>query len=319
METSNEMFMLFTAALGCAFLFAYPVPASSQSVQSFSNLYEPSGAAFLSDGRVVVVEDEGDQPLRLFSPVVKDGALVLSPEPFQYRLPEVDDLEDVVVGKNDELFLITSHSKTKSGKRKKVREQLITFPMHAGQKGNVASYGNLIPSLQARLKDSLGLKGKQLEGINIEGLAFNSTKDVLLIGLRSPAYKGKAILLSIRNPYDLKRSKVDPIVDDDIILLDLEGATIRAITYDKKSTRYLIAGEAENKKGKLRSRIWAWDGLSTSRPNRLKIPITKEVKNIEGLTIVQYEGASFLLFVCDDGNKKENEGGNYGFIDIEKL
>ncbi len=320
METSNEMLILLTATvLTCALLFADPVPAWSQSVQSFSDLYEPSGVAYLSDGRVVVVEDDGDRPIRLFSTALDNGALVLTPEKLKGGFPNVDDLEGVSVGKNDKVFLITSHSQTKKGKRSELREQLIALTIHAGQNVTVESFGNLMPYVQSRLKDSLKLKDKQLDDINIEGLAFDATKEILFIGLRSPAYKKKAIILSLLNPYDLFNKKQNPVFDDEIILLDLEGAGIRAIIYDKKNNRYLLAGEAENKKGKLRSRIWAWDGQPNGKVSRLQVSQIKGAKNIEGLTIVQHQGSPVLLFVCDNGEKKNKEGGSYGFIDLKEL
>ena len=232
---------------------------------------------------------------------------------------KVNDLEGVSVGKNDEIFLITSHSTTKKGTRPKTREQLIKLTIKADQVSTVKTFGNLLPFIQSKLNDSLKLGKKALEDINIEGLAFNAAKEILLIGLRSPVHNDKALILSLVNPYDLFSNKQDPIFDDEIISLDLEGAGIRAITYDKKYNRYLIAGEAENKKNKLRSRIWAWNGLSNTRPSRLDVPKIKKMKNIEGVTIVHHEGLSYLLFVCDTGEKKTNKSGSYGFIDIETL
>lgn len=319
MELPNSMFFVLLAATFASCSVLYAVPAWTQSAQSFSNLYEPSGAASLSDGMVIVVEDEGDHPIRILSINFEKGELTLSSETLKGELAEVDDIEGVAVGKNDDIFLITSHSVTKKGTRSKTREQLIKLTIKGDQISTYQSFGNLLPFIQSNLNDSLNMKKKDLENINIEGLTFNATKEILLIGMRSPLHNHKALILSLVNPYDLFSKKHDPIFDDEILSLDLEGAGIRAITYDKKNNRYLIAGEAENKKNKLRSRIWAWDGLSKTRPGRLDIPKVKKMKNIEGVTIVHHESLSYLLFVCDTGKKKTNKGGRYGFIDIEKL
>lgn len=319
MKISNNMFSMPFAAILLSCTVVPVVPAWSQSVQSFSNLYEPSGVASLSDGRVIVVEDDGDHPLRLLSLIINKGELALSPEVIKGKSIKVDDLEGVSVGKNDKIFLITSHSATKKGTRSKRREQLIKLSIKADQITTIDTFGKLLPFIQSKLKDSLKMEEKQLEDINIEGLAFNAAKEILLIGLRSPVHNDKALILSLLNPNDLFSKKQDPIFDDEIITLDIEGAGIRAITYDKKFDRYLIAGEAKNKKNKLRSRIWAWDGLLNTKPNRLNVPKNKKIKNIEGLTIVHHEGSSYLLLVCDTGDKKTNKGGRYQFIDIEKL
>lgn len=297
-------------------LFASPVWA--QSVQTFSDLYEPSGAASLSDGRVIVVEDDGDRPVRLFSLTLNKSQLSLSPESLKGEITKVQDFEGVSEGKDNEIFLITSHSTSKKGERKKTREKLIKLTLKGERISKIQVVGNLLPFIQKKLKDSLKLEKKDLEKINIEGLGFNATQETLLIGLRSPVFNGMALILPLLNPYDLFSKKQDPIFND-IITLDLEGAGIRAITYDTKRNRFLIAGEAKNKKGKLRSRIWAWDGLQNTKATRIEVPKIKEVKNIEGMTIVHREGTSYLLFVCDNGNREKKVGGSYGFIDVKKL
>jgi hypothetical protein len=319
MKISNNIFPTLVAAILLSCIVPFAHPAWSQSAQSFSNLYEPSDATYLADGRVIVVEDEGDQPLRLFSLTFNKSELALSPEALKGEKIKVHDIEGDSEGKNGEIFLITSHSTSKKGERKKIREQLIKLTIKAEQVYNIQVVGNLLPFIQKQLKESLKLEKKELEEINIEGVTFDPTKKTLLIGLRSPTHNDKALILFLLNPYDLFSKKRDPIFDEEIIGLDLQGAGIRAITYDKKHTRYLIAGETENKKGKLRSRIWAWDGLQKTRPVRVDVPKIKGVKNIEGLTIVHHEGSSYLLFVCDNGNRGKNVGGRYGFIDVKKL
>ena len=45
----------------------------------------------------------------------------------------------------------------------------------------------------------------------------------------------------------------------------------------------------------------------------------KGLKNIEGIAIVQYEGLPYLLFVCDDGDGKQGQGGSYGLINTKEL
>lgn len=318
MSISDNVFLILISAIVmiCNVLFASPVWA--QSVQTFSDLYEPSGAASLSDGRVIVVEDDGDRPVRLFSLTLNKSELSLSPESLKGEITKVQDFEGVSEGKDNEIFLITSHSTSKKGERKKTREKLIKLTLKGERISKIQVVGNLLPFIQKKLKDSLKLEKKDLEKINIEGLGFNATQETLLIGLRSPVFNGMALILPLLNPYDLFSKKQDPIFND-IITLDLEGAGIRAITYDTKRNRFLIAGEAKNKKGKLRSRIWAWDGLQNTKATRIEVPKIKEVKNIEGMTIVHREGTSYLLFVCDNGNREKKVGGSYGFIDVKKL
>ncbi|MGL1930156.1 MAG: DUF3616 domain-containing protein [Desulfotalea sp.] len=320
MKISINIFPLLVAAiLLSSTVVLYPYPAWSKSAQSFSDLYEPSGVTYLADGRVIIVEDEGAKPLRVFSFITNNGELALSSEAVKGGEIKVDDLEGVTEGKNGEVFLITSHSTSKKGKRKKIREQIIKLTIDPKQISNIQTFAHLRPLIQKHLKDSLKMKDHELEEINIEGMTFDASKEILLIGLRSPINNNEALVLSLLNPYDLFRKNQNPVFDDEIIHLDLEGAGIRSISYDKRHTRFLIAGEAKNKKGKLRSRIWSWSGLQKDKPVRVDIPKIKGVKNIEGITIIDHEGSSYLLFVCDNGNRKKDEGGRYGFIDVKNL
>lgn len=301
------------------FIAFVPVSSKALTLQSFDGVYEPSAVAQLSDGSIVVVEDEGDQPLHLFAIRSKESELILNARTFESKQIKADDLEAIAKGRKGEFFLITSHSVTKKGKRKKKREHLIKITM--GNKGvnTTNTAGSLTLSMQNHLEKILPLKTKELENINIEGMAFHPARKALLIGLRSPTHDKKALILTLLNPFDLTEKGSKPIFSEQVITLNLEGAGIRGLAYDEGQDSFLVAGEAANKKGKLRSRIWMWNGKADHQPVRLKLPKRKGVKNIEGISIVNHAGSAYLLYVCDNGKKKENQGANYGFIATRDL
>lgn len=302
-----------------SWVLLWSTPSKALSLQIFDGVYEPSGIAQLSDGSILVVEDEGDEPLHLFSIGSEKSELILNAKPFKGTKLKVDDLEAAAKGKNGDLFLITSHSATKDGSRKKKREKLIKTSLVNQQISSFGTTDTLTRSIQKHLKSKLSLGEEELNRTNIEGMAFNPTGKELLIGLRSPIHLEKTLILTLMNPYDLIERGEKPRFSEEIISLDLEGAGVRAITYYEDQRQYLIAGETAGKQGKLRSRIWIWNGKANHQPVKLKLPKTKGAKNIEGITIASFEGSTYLLFVCDNGDKDKAQGANYGFIALKEI
>ena len=305
--------------LATSWVLLWPTPSKAFSLKTFSNVYEPSGIAQLSDGSILIVEDEEDGPLHLFAIVSEKSELILKAKPFANKKLKVDDLEAVATGKNGDLFLITSHSVTKDGSRKKKREKLINTRLVGQQISSFDTIDTLTQSIQNHLESKLSLGERERTKTNIEGMAFHPTNNELLIGLRSPTHREQALILTLKNPYDLIERGKKPIFSEDIISLDLQSAGIRALTYYDDQGQYLIAGETAGKKGKLRSRIWLWNGKGNHQPVRLKLPKLKGVKNIEGITIITFEDSAYILFVCDNGDKDKSQGANYGFIALKDL
>ena len=292
---------------------------SSQSLQSFTEIYEPSGVIQTSNGAVLIVEDEGKHPLFISAVIATADGLNLEPHRITATSFAARDLEGIAEGKAGEIFLITSHSMQKKGKQKNKRQQLVKFDLEEQQISAMQSFDQLLSHIQEHLEKRLQLHQKATKEVNIEGLAFTATKNELLVGLRAPLYDDKAILLNLVNPYDLFHKQQEPVFSDQILLLDLNGAGIRAIDYDKHLGRYLIAGEVHNKKGKLHSRVWTWDGAAKSKPAKLRLPKMKGIKNIEGITSIHKRESHYLLLVCDNGDREKKKGGNYVLLNIGEL
>ncbi len=295
--------------------------SDSPSVYRFPQIYEPSGLIFLTTADILIIEDEGDYPLHIArfadasSGVVKIqdllGKLVLS--------AAVDDLEGVALGRDKTVFLITSFSTTKKNKRKQKRERLLQLKIKDGRILHERHFDNLLQFLSQQLLKEKRLNSTGIATLNIEGIAFDKEKENLLIGLRAPLAEGRAIILTLENPYDIFSKNSDPIFSDQNIVLNLGGGGIRGITYDHTLKTYLIVNEVANKKGKLRPALWAWNGKRSQKSVRISLPKLKGVKNFEGVATITRNGRHLLLLVCDDGKRKKGKGGHYVVLDFELL
>lgn len=324
MIRNNRSFFLFYGMIALLTINLLPVQYCEAAMKklkafNFADIYEPSTVVQLVDGLVLIAEDEGEEPLLISRVVGHDNDLKLEP----VRLKEIDgalnDLEGSGLGKDGEVFLLTSHSTNEKGKRKKKREVLTRLVFKDGKVSEKSFYRDLHQSIQKTLKKEHGIDGATSENLNIEGLTFNSSKSSLLLGLRSPLAGDKAIVLVLENPYALFSKGQSPKFKQDIISLDIGGGGIRSITYDSRRKVYLIANEIPNKKGKLRSALWAWDGMPHSSPAQVPLPKMKGIKNLEGMNFVKFQKKTFLLMVFDDGDRKKNKGAHYSFLDASML
>lgn len=298
--------------------FCYAAEAKQQ-VLTFNGIYEPSTVIQLRDGSILIAEDEGDQPL-LISPllIMKSGPAL---EPV--RLEEINgalaDLEGSGIGKDGAIYLITSHSTTQKGKRKKKREVLTRFTFRDGKISDNTSYYDLFLPMREALERESKIAKDSLQQINIEGLSFDSSKEKLLLGLRLPLAGNEVVILALENPYALFKEEQVPKFQQKVTYLDIGGEGIRSLTYDHDRKAYLLVNEIPNKKGKLRPALWSWDGNPNSPPTRVKLPKLQGIRNIEGITLAKFKKKTFLLLVADDGNRKKKQGARYWFLDTSKL
>jgi len=279
-------------------------------INRFSHIYEPSGVLRLSGGDLLVIEDDGHNPLHLI-PVI-DGSSAFLGQPVSLPLStSVGDLEGISSGRDGTVFLITSFSPTRKNKRKKKRQRLIQFQIENGRIVNELHYDNLLPYLTRHLAKEKSVGTKGADTLNIEGIALDKENDSLLIGFRSPLEKNKAVIIVLENPYDLFSTSASPVFSPRNILLDIGGEGIRGMGYDDIEGGYLITNEVKNRKGNLRPALWFWKGDPSSKSAGIPLPKLKGVKNIEGITPITIGSRHFLFLVCDDGARKKKKGAHY--------
>ena len=213
----------------------------------FYNVFEPSGATTMPDGKVLLVEDESNSRALKLLEIQSDGSIA---EIGNLYLPKkikkvfkkgVEDLEAVTSDGNI-VYAITSHSLTHANKRKSAREKIMMFNYVDGAIENFHMYKNLRKDLYTNFpeffKKSLFLSNM----INIEGLSINGEGEGLLIAFRSPLADADALVIVLKNPEEIFLKNAKPKFEK-AIRIDLKGLGIRDITYDKEKKGYwIIAG-----------------------------------------------------------------------------
>jgi len=310
--------LILLSIIANATLLSATVAATPPLIQSFSDIYEPSAVIQIDPTYVLIAEDEGDRPLIRATITEKKNSLTLVTKRLTQLPVTIDDLEAATSRKDGKIFLITSHTAKKNGKHKKKRQRLLQITLKNNTISSLTHTDTLLKYIRQYLQKSTSLNHTNLTTINIEGLTFDPLQKKLLIGLRAPLHNKKSIILILKNLYGLEKDK-QPIFSASPILLDMQGSGIRAMAFDHNLNLYILAGEVKNKKGKLRSRLWSWDGKPDHQPVKLQLSQLKGVKNIEGITPIHFNGSNYLLLVCDDGNKDENKGAHYIIFNSKNL
>jgi len=79
---------------------------------------------------------------------------------------------------------------------------------------------------------------------------------------------------------------------------------------------YLIVSRKPGKAFKL----WLWDGVLGSAPNRIRVGDIKDLRQAEGITPVRLNNEpQGILIVSDDGDGTRGKQGHYVFIGYEQL
>lgn len=295
--------------------------------QSFKLIHEPSGVQQLPDGRFLVVEDESDQPMDVFSLLpggqASESTLHRSTL-FSWIRPNhvlgtLEDLEALAVDNHGYIYAITSHSRKENGKRSDKREQLARFKLDGELIDDFCVLNGLRKKIfkkHKRLKDpGKHRDGNDKSGFNIEGLSFDGSRQKLLFGLRSPLAGSDAIIVVLENPQAIF-DREEPRFSDHLIKLDLDGGGIRALSYDPHLGGFLII----SKKPGESPRLWIWNGDAGAKPERIRIPGILDLRQAEGVTPVKRDGHSEgILIVSDDGKITDSIPGHYLFLRYDQL
>ncbi len=328
---SGGALLLILGLLVLVFAFEIPVQESDPApdYNRFLAIFEPSAAASLSDGRVVVVEDESHKALHLLTPDLTLGfqsrtistASLIDVLSGKSEVEKLDDLEGLAIDKHDTIYAITSHSPTESGKRKSGREKLIRFRLDGSEIVDLRVYQDLIEELAAALPPldqavhERKVKGREL---NIEALGLSADGRRLLIGLRSPVIDDRALIVVVENPDDVFEQGGLVLFAPEPWYLDLDRGGIRALTYDPELEGYLIVSRREDKKGKPFT-LWFWSGDPAVKPQRVSIAGVENINRAEGITPIVQDGERRLLIVFDDGNRLRRIGAHYRIVDYADL
>lgn len=285
-------------------------------VRRHQGVCDASAAVFTQRGstRFLVADDEdGAQTcLRLYEaeedgPPVAQFQLnheVLEPDPEE---PEID-LEASAWLAN-RIYWIGSHSRGRKGGKRSSRQRLFATALNeAGQPVlEGCPYTTLISDIEAKFGINIDPKLPPANGgLSIEGLAAMPDGGGLLVGLRSPLFHGRSLLIPFLNPEGVIDKNGQPRFGKPIYL-DLGGRGIRSIDYwPARRSYFIIAGPASaGDKGDFV--FVRWTGPVSSHPEILdglgfaELPVDGEAAP-EALLIEEASETVYILF--DEGNRR---------------
>ncbi|HEU4596285.1 MAG TPA: DUF3616 domain-containing protein [Pyrinomonadaceae bacterium] len=211
----------------------------------------------------------------------------------------IEDLEGVTTD-GTYFYVVSSQSKPKAI----AREGLVRFKFDARSQSveAVEAIGGLKRFLVenvAELRGEGDRKGKD-GGLNIEGLAWDTRRSRLLLGLRSPIVDGHALLVPLRlrdprGPFSIDNLEVE---GSKAIRLSLGGIGIRGIEYDGRANVFRIISGAAEDQDQTDFGLWEWNGDERQ-------PVLRETNRFdpkskpEGVARVTAGSRDFTLIVFD--------------------
>ncbi len=301
-------------------------PVSFSRFPLSSGIYEPSGVLQLSDGRVLVVEDEVSQPFTLLtfgSGGVVDSSRLVPADMFDKKGPfrefrKLDDLEGVAGDGAGRIYAVTSHSMTGGGKMGKNRAKLVRFVVS----GDAIEEPVVVTGLEKALASQFPILRRAVTAgeLNIEALSLDETGERLMLGFRGPLDgDGKALIAVLGKLDRLFSARPEFHFMPDLIRLDLHGNAIRGMSYDPRLRGYLIAAGSSTKGSGRENRIWFWSGEPDAVPHAVVVDGRYGVANAEGIAPVRIGGESRILIVSDDGDRKNSRNARFLLVDYQQL
>lgn len=327
---------LFSRQAAALLLLCAALPACSESTKTgkgnknnhadsrlqLQQIYEPSGAVQLADGRVLVVEDEAKRAFSLLD--FKNGSLHENEAADKALMAAFDrtlsDLEALAQDGEGWIYAVSSHSETKQNERQAEREHFIRFKINGNKAEQISYAPNLKDALlkNENVRKSIAAQsgGRQIDfnTMNIEGLHYDTGAGRLLLAFRDPL----PLVVAVDNPQDVFGKGSEPKFGEAAVL-KINGGGIRSLTYDPELKTYLLSNEITGSNGKGQSQLWTWDGQAASAPVALDLPEASQLKNIEAVEPVKVDGKPYLLLMGDEGSKKKQRGARYLLVDYAKL
>jgi Protein of unknown function (DUF3616) len=263
--------------------------ATPPDVLVFNGICDASAAVALDEARIIVGDDEqpwlsvyrlsgGDSEARI--PLPHAAA------PADDDAPEAD-LEGATVF-DGRIVWISSNGRNKNGKVRPERFQLFASHRLSPDRQRwleafSPSFGGLPEAIAASAGSDYGPLRKSIgdlhhtdkdlapkkRGFNVEGLSATGDGRFLLVGLRNPQPRGRAILFRVDNADELLDGSTSKVALGPIVTLDLGGRGIRDIAWSPAQRAYVIAaGQADDDDPGPGFALFTWDGVGGPREIR---------------------------------------------------
>jgi len=301
-------------------------PNNIPKFMTLTGIYEPSAIQQLPDGRFLVVEDEKQFPFSLVT-IHPDGSVssaALSPGFLEAgdAFWKLDDLEGAALDRSGYVYTVTSHSRDSEGGEKKSRDKLVRFRIRGDHVDEPMLFRGLKPALLAIhpvLASAAEIRDvKTGGGLNIEALEISHDGQHLLIGFRSPLLENRAIIACVENPSEIFEADKPPRMAATLETLDLGGNGIRGMSYIPSLNGYLVIGGPVSRE-KIHFQLWFWSGHRGEPARRVTIPGLQGLEHAEGVSPAVIDGRQLIIFVSDDGSRKEGRYARFLLLDPGQL
>ncbi len=291
-------------ALACLLGAGHPAQAGSEGAFTYRGPCDASAAVALDADHFVVGNDERNT-LHIYRRGQAQAAATLELSKFLgTRADEESDIEGAAaVGRR--IYWIASHSRDSRGREQPARHRFFATDVLPGQPPALEPVGepytNLLRDLLAtdalepyKLANAARLAAEADGGFNIEGLA--ATPDGrLLIGLRNPLPRQRALVVPLQNPGDVikgQRARFGAPIE-----LDLGQRGIRSI--ERVGSGYLIVAGPPADRGRIA--LYRWSG----QPGDATTPVTGiDLKDLRPEALFATGHAGDVQLLSDDGGVK---------------
>ena len=268
-ETKTRSALALPTARALIVLLAALSGRVDAQLTTYRGSCDASAAVALDAEHFVVANDENDA-LSIYRGERVVGTLDLA----QFLGARADRESDIEAAAaiGSRIYWITSHGRSSSGKEQPSRQRLFATEVRSGPTPMLAPVGQPYAHLLHDLTTAAPLQSYSLReatllapeadgGFNIEGLA--ATPDGrLLIGLRSPLFDRRALVIPLNNPDQVIKGQRAELGLP--MTLDLDGRGIRSI--DLVGAGYWIVGGPTGDTGSFAVYRWSGRGGDPVKP-----------------------------------------------------
>jgi hypothetical protein len=328
----NQMAIHIVLSLVCLAFAGPNRPSAALGAVTFKGASDAS-AAVVIDRDLMAVADDEDNVLRLYAVNGGEAKTTFDMTAFlqlDTHFPEVDIEAAARIG--DRIYWITSHGRNKDGKPRPNRYRFFATQIQKTDTGvSLKPVGRPCKTLLSQLLDAQSLQGLGLqeaagidlsdigtrmkdrkklapkdEGLNIEGLCVSADGRTLLIGLRNPIPKGRALVIPIENPAAVVEMG-QPASLGRPLLWNLGGWGIRDMVYvGDLQTCLIIAGPHNEEK---RFALYRWSGKIEEPPVQVRSDLGRDYPDFTPEAIVGFGSEAKLLILSDDGTREVEVAG----------
>lgn len=284
-----------------ASMIAKVLPVQLEEPFVYRGLADASAAAALGPDLFVVATDENNQ-LRVYRRGQADPLARIDLSGFLgTKAKEESDLEGAAaIG--ERIYWISSHGRNKKGEAEPARHRFFATEANGGS-GHLREVGSAYAALledmiaAPQLKDypiaEAAARTPESQGaFNIEGLAA-TREGALLIGLRNPAPRGKALVVPLLNPAAVVESG-EAARFGEVVELDLGGRAIRSL--ELVGLAYLIVAGPMADRGQFT--LYQWSGHAQEAPIAL---LHEDFDEARPEALFAIPGTRKVQILSDDG------------------